>query len=119
MVMFLGNLRLAAGAPDTRNKLITEGKFSTTGILFDVNSAVVRPESFGVLRDIADVLKENAAMKVTIVGHTDGDGDAAQNLTLSHNRADAVRNELVRLVSGIDAARFADGWEEVGSTCSA
>jgi OmpA-OmpF porin, OOP family len=103
--VFLGNIRLAVGAPDTRNKLITEGKFSTTGILFDVNSAVVRPESYGALRDIAAVLKDNAALKVTIVGHTDGDGDAAQNITLSHKRADAVRDQLVRLF-GIDATRL-------------
>jgi OOP family OmpA-OmpF porin len=103
--VFLGNIRLAVGAPDTRNKLITEGKFSTTGILFDVNSAVIRPESYGALRDIADVLKDNAAMKLMIVGHTDGDGDPAQNIMLSHNRADAVRDELVRRF-GIDATRL-------------
>ncbi len=36
--MVLGNIRLAVGAPDTRNKLMTEGKFVTRGILFDVNS---------------------------------------------------------------------------------
>ncbi|MDQ3844413.1 MAG: hypothetical protein M3342_10415 [Bacteroidota bacterium] len=36
--MVLGNMRLAVGAPDTRNKLMTEGKFVTRGILFDVNS---------------------------------------------------------------------------------
>ena len=35
---FISNLRVAVGALDTRNKLITEGKFVTTGILFDVNS---------------------------------------------------------------------------------
>ena len=45
--MFVSNLRLAVGAPDTRSKLITEGKFVTTGITFDVNSATIRPESYG------------------------------------------------------------------------
>jgi OOP family OmpA-OmpF porin len=104
-MLLFGNLRLAAGAPDTRNKLITEGKFSTTGILFDVNSAVVKPESYGTLKDIADVLKDNATLKVTIVGHTDGDGDAAQNITLSRKRADAVKDALAKQF-GIDASRF-------------
>jgi outer membrane protein OmpA-like peptidoglycan-associated protein len=103
--VLFSNLRLAAGAPDTRNKLITEGKFSTTGILFDVNSAVVKPESYGTLKDIADVLKDDAVLKVMIIGHTDGDGDAAQNLTLSHKRADAVRDQLAKLF-GIDASRL-------------
>jgi hypothetical protein len=32
----LSNLKLAAGLPDTRNKLLNEGKFVTSGILFDV-----------------------------------------------------------------------------------
>ena len=31
----ISNINLAVGAPDTRNKLITEGKFVTRGILFD------------------------------------------------------------------------------------
>jgi OOP family OmpA-OmpF porin len=104
-LILFSNVRLAAGAPDTRNKLITEGKFSTTGILFDVNSAVVKPESYGTLKDIADVLKEDANLKVTIVGHTDGDGDPALNLTLSHKRADAVKDQLVKQF-GIDASRM-------------
>ena len=34
----LRNIRLAMGAPDTRNKLLTEGQWVTRGILFDVNS---------------------------------------------------------------------------------
>jgi len=104
-LILFSNVRLAVGSPDTRNKLITEGKFSTTGILFDVNSAVVKPESYGTLKDIADVLKENVTLKVTIVGHTDGDGDATQNLTLSHKRADAVKDQLVKQF-GIDASRL-------------
>jgi len=101
----IGNLCLAVGAPDTRNKLITEGRFSTTGILFDVNSAVLKPESYGSLKDIADVLKDNAAVNVKIVGHTDSDGDAAQNLTLSQKRAAAVKDALIKTF-GIDASRL-------------
>ncbi|HVS94894.1 MAG TPA: OmpA family protein [Puia sp.] len=99
------NIRLAVGSPDTRNKLITEGRFSTTGILFDVNSAVLKPESFGSLKDIADVLKENASVQVKIVGHTDSDGDAAQNLALSQKRAAAVKDALTKEF-GIEPSRL-------------
>ncbi|MCF0058216.1 OmpA family protein [Dyadobacter sp. CY356] len=91
---FISNLRLAVGAPDTRNKLITEGKFSTTGILFDVNSANIKPESYGVLKDIANVLSENATVKVKVIGHTDSDGDDAGNLALSKKRSEAVKEAL-------------------------
>jgi OOP family OmpA-OmpF porin len=102
----ISNIRLAVGAPDTRNKLIVEGKFSTTGILFDVNSAVLKPDSYGALKDIADVLKDNPTVKVKIVGHTDSDGDAAQNMVLSGKRAEAVREALTKEF-GIDASRMA------------
>ncbi|HVU97645.1 MAG TPA: OmpA family protein [Puia sp.] len=100
-----GNIRLAVGEPDTRSKLLTEGRFSTTGILFDVNSASVKGESFGALKDIADVLKENTTLRLNIVGHTDSDGDAAANLSLSQKRAAAVKDALVREF-GIDAGRL-------------
>ena len=90
----LGNVRLAAGAPDTRNKLITEGKFVTSGINFDVNSDKIKPESYGIIKEIANVLKENADVKVKIVGHTDSDGDDLKNMELSKKRAESVKNAL-------------------------
>src|SRR5262245_45922218 len=36
---FIGNIRLAVGAPDTRKKILEQNKWVTHGILFDVNSA--------------------------------------------------------------------------------
>jgi hypothetical protein len=60
--------RLAVGAPDTRNKLLTEGKWVTHGILFDVNSDKVKAESYGALKEISNLLSENAAIKVQIAG---------------------------------------------------
>ena len=91
---YISNIRLAVGAPDTRNKLITEGKFVTNGILFDTNSDKIKPESYGTLKDIANVLTENADVKVRIIGHTDSDGDDASNMALSKKRAAAVKAEL-------------------------
>ena len=92
---FLSNIKVAAAAPDSRSKLITEGKWSTTGILFDVNSDKIRPTSYGVLKQIADVLAENADVKVKIIGHTDSDGKDDANLELSKKRAAAVKQALV------------------------
>ena len=91
--------------PDTRSKLITEGKLVTYGITFDVNKAEVKPESFGTLKSIADVLKENESVKVKILGHTDSDGDDAKNLELSQRRAESVKSELASKF-GIDASRM-------------
>jgi len=102
---YISDLRLAEGLPDTRSKLITDGRFVTTGILFDSNSDKIKPESYGTLKQIAQVLQENKEVKVRIIGHTDSDGDDAKNLDLSKRRAAAVKDNLSREF-GIEAARF-------------
>ena len=102
---FLSNLKITTAAPDTRSKLLTEGKFITYGIYFDINKDVVKPESYGALNDIAKVLKENPNVKIKIIGHTDSDGKAEANLELSKKRALSVKNTLVS-VFGIEATRI-------------
>jgi len=92
----VSNIRVAIGAPDTRNKLMTEGKLVTYGIYFDVNKDIVKPESYGTLKDIAAVLNEVPDVKVKIVGHTDSDGADATNLDLSKRRAASVKAELAK-----------------------
>ena len=101
--LFITNIKIATGIPDTRHKLIEEGKFSTTGILFDVNAATIKPESNGVLKQVADVLKANPGVKIKITGHTDSDGADAANLELSRKRAEAVKTAL-ETDHGIDGA---------------
>jgi OmpA-OmpF porin, OOP family len=101
----IGNIKIAKGLPDTRHKLVEEGKFSTTGILFDVNTAVIKPESSGVLKEVADVLQKHSELKVNIIGHTDSDGSDAANLELSIKRAEAVKQALIKDF-GIDGARL-------------
>ena len=93
---FIGNIRVAEGMPDTRKNLTANGKYVTTGILFDVNSDVIKAESYGVLKEIASILKASPETKVTIIGHTDSDGDDAKNLELSVRRAESVKKALVK-----------------------
>jgi OOP family OmpA-OmpF porin len=101
----ISNVRYAEGTTDVRSKLMTEGKLVTRGILFDVNSDKIKAESYGSLKEIAQVLKDNAGVKVKIVGHTDSDGDDNANLSLSKKRAAAVKNSLSKDF-GIDASRM-------------
>ncbi len=102
---FMSNLRLGVGAPDTRKKILEQKKWVTHGILFDVNSATIKPESYGTLKEMADVLKEYADLKVKIVGHTDADGADAANLELSKKRAASVKESLAKEF-GIDESRM-------------
>jgi outer membrane protein OmpA-like peptidoglycan-associated protein len=55
------------------------------------------------VRRIADELLGRPEVRVAVEGHTDSGGDALRNLTLSEERAAAVRIELIRL--WIDASR--------------
>lgn len=102
---YLSNLKVATGIPDTRHKLMEEGTFSTTGILFNVNEATLQPASYGMIREIAAVLKTNPSVRINITGHTDSDGADATNLSLSQKRADTVKDVLVNEFA-IDAARM-------------
>ncbi len=102
---YVGNLRLAVGAPDTRKKILEQNKWVTHGILFDVNSAIIKPESYGTLKEMANVLKEYPDLKVKIVGHTDADGADASNLDLSKRRSASVKTALAKEF-GIDESRM-------------
>ena len=109
---YISNLRITSAAPDMRSKLLTEGKLISYGIYFDVNKDVVKPESFGTLKEISTVLAENPEVKVRIVGHTDSDGADPANLDLSKRRGASVRSELVKNF-GVDASRLeSDGLGE-------
>lgn len=103
--VYLTNIKVGKGLPDTRHKLIEEGKFSTTGILFDTGSATIKEISSGVLKSIAEVLNQNKDVKVRIVGHTDAVGDEKANQLLSERRATAVKENL-QSVYGIMADRL-------------
>ncbi|WP_407431491.1 OmpA family protein [Arcticibacter sp.] len=92
--VYFTNIKIAKGMPDLRHKWIEEGKFSTTGILFDTGSATIRAESAGVLKSIADVLNQNKDTKIRIVGHTDAVGEEKTNQQLSERRALAVKAVL-------------------------
>lgn len=101
----VANVRYAVAGEDTRSKLITEGRFVTNGILFDVNSDNIKPESGSILKEIAATLQENPTVKIKIIGHTDSDGDANANMVLSQKRAAAVKSALSNFY-GIDTNRI-------------
>mgnify|MGYP000946312370 FL=1 len=101
---FVRNVRIAEGAVKLYDKLIQDGKIVTNGIRFDVNKATIRPESMGIINEIAKLMKEHPEIIISVEGHTDSDGETTFNQSLSERRAEAVMNELVRL--GIDGTRM-------------
>ena len=103
-VMF-GNISINAGGTPMYEAIMQNGRFATQGILFDVDSDRIRPESTPTLNEIADMMKAHTDLKILVEGHTDNTGDAAHNQTLSEQRAASVVKYL-STKGGIDASRL-------------
>jgi len=101
---FIKNIRIAEGGVKLYDKFLSEGKIITNGIRFDVNKANIKPESMGVINEIAKLMKDHPEVNFSVEGHTDSDGETAFNQDLSERRAEAVVAELVR--QGIESSRL-------------
>jgi outer membrane protein OmpA-like peptidoglycan-associated protein len=73
-------------------------------IVFDFDSATLKPGSDRSVSKIADFLREHSERKLVIEGFTDAVGSDAYNQRLSERRAASVRDALV--AKGIDASRI-------------
>ncbi|CAN5280048.1 hypothetical protein BH20GEM2_BH20GEM2_13650 [soil metagenome] len=103
---YVDNIRVAAGARQVfYDKLMSDGRVATRGILFDTGSDRIQPESTPTLKQIGEMLKQHSALRLAIEGHTDAVGDDAANQALSEKRAAAVKQHLVANY-GVDAARL-------------
>ena len=75
-----------------------------SNILFEFDSHQLNPNSFNVLRRLAEYMHASPETKIEITGHTDNVGNDEYNLKLSKQRANEVANWLV--VNGIDKDRI-------------
>jgi outer membrane protein OmpA-like peptidoglycan-associated protein len=73
-------------------------------INFDTGKATMRPEAKTIIAQIAEMLKANPGLKVSVEGHTDNVGTPASNKTLSNERAKTVVAAII--AQGIDANRL-------------
>lgn len=73
-------------------------------ILFATDSTVVQAGLIDDLQALAQNVQVYANSTLQIVGHTDSDGDAAYNQTLSEGRANAVGNVLLQ--NGVPGSRL-------------
>lgn len=96
---------IVADAASFGNDLKATGHAAVYGIYFDTGKSVLKPESEAALAEIAKLLKADAGLKVSVVGHTDNVGSMDSNMKLSQARAEAVVNALAGKY-GIAAARL-------------
>jgi outer membrane protein OmpA-like peptidoglycan-associated protein len=73
-------------------------------VRFENDSATLTGEGQATVARVADVLKANPTVRISIEGHTDTNGPEQRNLDLSRARAETVRNTLIGL--GIAADRL-------------
>lgn len=76
-------------------------------IVFDFDSATIRPESYETIGLMADALHHPYLLqyRFLVIGHTDAKGDRKYNLELSQKRADSIREALTTTFR-VDPARL-------------
>ena len=79
-------------------------KVTFPAIYFGFNRITIRPSEVSKLKNILHILKENPEMKVTVTGWCDTRGSVAVNRRISRQRAQALKNWLVK--RGIAASRI-------------
>lgn len=97
------SVELNAGAMAA--ELGKSGRVTLRGILFDVGQATIQGPSAALLAEVGALLTSDPTLGLEVIGHTDNTGTAAGNLTLSRQRAEAVKTWLVK-THGIDPSRL-------------
>jgi OOP family OmpA-OmpF porin len=95
----------AAPVDATVCQQLFEQNLSKSRIRFESSSASINADSSGLLDRLVEIAMRCPATPVEIAAHTDADGDAAYNQSLSEKRALAIRDYLVN--AGLNAERFA------------
>jgi outer membrane protein OmpA-like peptidoglycan-associated protein len=97
---------LDAELPNATVERVGEGIQITfdSGILFDVDSDVLRRASQENLSNLAQSIADYEGTRILVVGHTDSTGSDAYNQSLSERRANSARTYLLR--QGVSADRI-------------
>lgn len=83
---------------------LTKAGKSILYINFDIDKATISGKGSDVVKEIAEALKKDTSLQISIEGHTDNTGDGTHNKKLSTDRATSVLNALV--AHGIEKARL-------------
>lgn len=96
---------VTVSAAEIGKGLAAQGHIALYGIHFDFAKSDLKPDSKPALDQVAQFLKDDPAMKIHVVGHTDNVGGLETNMALSRARAAAVVAALVKQY-GVAAGRL-------------
>jgi len=85
----------AVPASETERQLVESGRIRLENVYFEIDSAVLLPESEASLREAGEALERFPDLIIEVGGHTDTRGTARHNQQLSLERAEAVRRWLL------------------------
>ena len=83
------------GCPVIKQTVVQRAKLNAADITFQSNRTTLTKKSYSAIQELADSLKANPDLELTIEGHTDNVGDPTYNLSLSLERATSVRDALI------------------------
>lgn len=92
------------GCPIIKAEIVKRAQLVAANVMFGVNSVSLTKGSYPALKELADSLKSNPDLYLTVEGHTDNLGSAKYNLKLSIKRAESVKKALVSM--GIEGNRI-------------
>src|SRR6186997_2648895 len=92
------------GCPEIKKEIIQKVEFAAREIQFAYARATLLPASKKVLDEVADLLLKETDLKIDIEGHTSSDGNFNTNMKLSKERAETVKNYLIK--KGVDPSRL-------------
>jgi OOP family OmpA-OmpF porin len=77
-------------------------------VFFDTNQTDLSPRGQLIVNKVAEVVRINDEVRVTVIGRTDRAGTATANMALSERRAELVRDALI--AAGVPSARIDTSW---------
>ncbi len=83
------------GCPENKDSLDSQLSFRAKSIFFNTNKHDILANSYAILDEIVEIIQNNPREVFVIEGHTDVTGLEGKNLTLSKNRANAVKEYLI------------------------
>jgi len=91
-------------AAPVEQKAPEKPNFNFSDVKFEFNSGVLKTASFAVLDQVASEMKKDPSVKFTLNGNSSAEGTEEHNMSLSVDRANAVKSYLVN--AGIDASNL-------------
>lgn len=92
------------GCPEIKEDVRQVLEFAMRAVRFETGKATLKQESFEVLDQIVDIMKEYVGHRLSIAGHTDNVGEEELNRVLSEDRAKACFQYLIS--KGVSPSRL-------------